>query len=311
LVELTENDESCYAKEISDIMSATECAWAAAQKGMTFVEVDTSDAKSANIPVGCTRTESTEDIYQWNPALRADEYELGDDPLRICLQSRRPTSPSDLRKYIPEYGDKRAEMVTYDFEDDELVSLGTALTCSDIWPRCELVPDVETCSNIADNEELRMIISTDPYIPGGCFYYDEEMIWNSGSNIAFPPLFSTAYYSHVCQNCRREDCPLPVWLWFVLVALGLVVCITSSCCCCYNYQTKTFRLNKGQRQLNPTEPGMQNPDFAYNFDDFRNNRQVNYPEPTEVYPTEGYPYRLSDSWDTPKVPMNLFNKPAS
>jgi len=199
-------------------------------------------------------------------------------------------------------------METYLYGDTELRNLETAFTCADIEPSCELIPDEDACATIADDEELRMLIVTEPYIPGGCFYYDGEMYWNRGDDIAFPPLFTTAYYSHICRNCRRTTCPLPVWLWFVLTALGLIICITSVCCCCYNFQTKTFRrpLRRGQPRLSPVAPRIQNTERGYNFDAIGNDQRVTYPDLNE-----GYPYRLNESWDTPKVPMNLFNKPAT
>lgn len=303
-VEIDEDDESCYSEGMSDIMSATECAYAASQEGMAFIVVDSPSDE----PVGCSRVESTQDVYQWNPAQRADDYELGDDAIRVCLQPLSPTAKANLRKYVPEYEDIRAGMTTYPYGDTKLRNLETAFTCADIEPSCELIPDVDACAAIADDEELRMLIVNQPYIPGGCFYYDGEMYWNSGGDIAFPPLFTTAYYSHICRNCMRTTCPLPVWLWFVLVALGLIICITSVCCCCFNFQTRTFRrpLRRGQPRLNPAAPRIQNTERGYNFDAIGKDQRVTYPDLDE-----GYPYTLNDSWDTPKVPMNLFNKPAT
>jgi len=307
LVELNEDDESCFERGMNDIMSGAECAYAAAQSSMTFIEVDSSSDLSASMPVGCSRVDSSEDVYQWNPAQRADDYDSGDDPLRICLQSRRPTSPSNLRKYVPEYGGIRLEMETYDYGDDEVRSLERAIICADIESSCQLVPDEETCSNIADNDDLKMSTSSDPYIPGGCFYYNDKVRWNSGSGIAFPPIVSTAYYSHICINCRSVDCPLPAWLWFVLIVLGLIVCISTVCCICFNFQTKTYRnpIRERTPQLKPVLPEIQTTDLGYNFNDLRYDHRVDYPGPTE-----GYLYRLSNRRDTPDVPMNLFNKAA-
>jgi len=305
LVEIDEDSESCYAEGYNDIMSATECAHAAAQEDMAYIEVDSTSDNSDYMPVGCSRAGSTDDIYQWNPAQRSDEYEVGDDPIRVCLQSRRPTAYNDLRTYVPSYMDMRAVMDTWDYGDSELRSLETAFTCADIEPSCELVPDAESCSNIADDEDLRMVISSDPYIPGGCFYYDNEITWNEGNYIAFPPPVSSAYYSHICRNCRKDNCPLPVWLWFVLAALGLIICITSVCCCCFNFQTKTFRL-PSRSGLNLGAPGVQATPMGYDFDAIGNRERISYPSTRD-----DYPYRLSDTWETPKVPMNLFNKPAS
>jgi len=175
VVEIDEDDESCYSRNMNDIMSAAECAYAAYQEAMAFSILDSSSEDFEVMPVGCSRVESSEDVYQWNPAQRADDYDVGDDAIRVCLQPRRPTRLDDLRKYVPEYTDIRAEMETYPYGATRLRNLKTAFTCADIEPSCELIPNVETCAAIADEEELRMMIANEPYIPGGCFYYDREI----------------------------------------------------------------------------------------------------------------------------------------
>jgi len=87
ITEIDEDDESCFYRQMNDIMSAAECAYAALQNGMAFIVVDSPSDE----PVGCSRVESTEDVYQWNPAQRADDYEVGDDAIRVCLSPYRPT----------------------------------------------------------------------------------------------------------------------------------------------------------------------------------------------------------------------------
>jgi len=51
---------------------------------------------------------------------------------------------------------------------------------------------------------------------------------------------------------------------------------------------------------------IQNTERGYNFDAIDDDQRVIYSDLNKEYP-----YRLRDSWDTQKVPMNLFNKPAT
>lgn len=307
VVLLEEDASSCYIGGWNDVMTNSECANAALTSQMNFIILN-DENNMDDQPVGCSKLDETSSIYQWNPALRADDYDpsdFGDNegPLRVCLRPRRTTAEEDLRVYVPAFSGMRTAMdIPQNWDNSGNIRfLENSNFCSDVQGSCQIVPDEANCLDIADELNLRINVESDEYVPGGCFYYDGEVVWNSGDYIKFPPTFTTAYYSQFCHGCKKESCPLPLWAQLFLVALSLTIVFVCVVVICFNLQNSndngSNRYEPGVAQFEPRD-GEGRVD-QYNF----GNRNPN------ENPARHYPYRLSDTWDMPTVPMNLYNEP--
>jgi len=323
VVPLPQDMSSCYSSGWHDVMTETECANAALKMQMTFIILKDEDDMVAR-PVGCSSSKVDQeiDVYQWNPALRADDYDYtdyegGDGPLRLCLEPRRSVEDvDDYRSFVPTYVGVRSKMDLPEKWDNSgaIRFLQTAFTCADVEPNCQLVPNEEICLAVAD--ELNIGFDTDSleYTPGGCYYYDDTVFWNSGENIELPPKFTTAYYTHFCYSCRKDTCPLPLWTQLSLVALSLTFVCVLVVAVCFNIQNRNkvkndgfepagavHQVNQPVQELGGFQPGLQG----------RQELRYNFVEPDPYYPTGRkplYPLPAADSWDMPAVPMNLGNQ---
>jgi len=309
---------SCFEGGWHDVMSDSECANAALTNQMTFVILSDEDEMVA-MPVGCSKVDQERDVYQWNPAFRADDYDFEDyegseGPLRVCLEPRRSLEVDELRAYVPAYLGVRSAMVLPDDWDNSgtIRFLENAFKCADVQPHCQLVPDKDSCTDVADELNIAFDEDSLEYSPGGCFYYDNSVFWNSGDNIEFPPQFTTAYYSHFCFQCRKDTCPLPLWTQLSLVALSITFVCVLVVVICFNIQNKNGVENHRYEpaaavhqfsQAAEEREGLQPPLEE------RQEEQYNFGEP--YYPTSRkpmYPLPVADRWDMPVVPMNLGNK---
>lgn len=322
---------SCFAGGWHDIMTDSECANAALTNQMTFIILQDEDEMVKN-PLGCSKVDENRDIFQWNPALRADDYDYSDyegndGPLRVCLRPRRTVEDNEdeeYRKYVPAYFGVRSEMVLPDdWENDGTIRfIENAFTCADVEGSCQIVPNEENCVVVADEFNIAFDVDSIEYAPGGCYYYDETVWWNSGDTIEFPPQFTTAYYSHFCYRCKKDTCPLPLWTQLSLVALSLTVVFVTVVVICFNLQKKASDedsqyepaavvspVNRGLAQPEGVSPKRGEQNNLGDFD-YANERKPLYPQVGEYdYPTEGKPMypQVLDSWDMPSVPMNLGN----
>jgi len=313
---------SCYAGGWHDVMTVAECSNAALTNQMTFMILKDEDDMVA-LPVGCSKVDQGIDVYQWNPALRADDYdytdyEVGDGPLRLCLEPRRSIEDDDdYRSFVPTYLGVRSEMdLPEEWENSGTIRfLETAFTCADVEPYCQLVPDEESCEAIADELNIASESESSEYVPGGCYYYDDTVFWNSAdNNIEFPPKFASAYYSHLCYSCRKDTCPLPLWTQLSLVALSVTFVCVLVVVVCFSIQNKKEEEDNGfepaaaVHQVN--QPLQELEGFQPGFDG-RQEKQYNFVEPEPYYSTDRkplYPLPAGDSWDMPVVPMNLGNQ---
>jgi len=322
VVRLPRDMSSCYASGWHDIMTETECANAALTDQMTFIILKDEDDMVA-MPVGCSssKVEQEIDVYQWNPALRADDYDYtdyegGDGPLRLCLEPRRSIeNVEDYRSFVPTYGGVRSEMDLPENWDNSgtIRFLQTAFTCADVDPYCQLVPNEGSCLSVAD--QLNIAFETDrlQYVPGGCYYYDNTVFWNSGANIELPPKFTAAYYSHFCYACRKDTCPMPLWTQLSLVALSVTFVCVLVVVVCFNIKNKKEVKNNGFEPAGAVHQVNQPAELAGFQPGFQGRQELryNFVEPEPYYPTDRkplYPLPAADSWDMPVVPMNLGNQ---
>jgi len=311
---------SCFAGGWHDIMTDTECANAALTNQMIFITL-IDEEEMVNQPVGCSKVDRTRDVYQWNPALRADDYDYTDyegldGPLRVCLNPRRDVEEDeDFRVYVPGYIGVRSEMdLPEDWDNTGSVRfLEIYFTCADVEEHCQLVADEDSCIEIADEYNIEFDTDSLEYSPGGCYYYDDTVWWNSGDNIEFPPRFTTAYYSHICDKCHKDTCPLPLWTQLVLVALSLTVVFVTIVVICFNVQNKPLADDQRYEPAvvvhqpkddvgRPEGAPLENREEQYNFNDQSYRQQY----PTGRKPR--YPLQAADNWDMPAVPMNLGNQ---
>jgi len=318
VVHLPEDMSSCYSGAWHDVMTETECANAALTYKMEFRILKDEDEMVA-MPVGCSKVGQEIEVYQWNPALRADDYDYtdyvgSDGPLRLCLEPRRSVEDDDYRAFVPTYWGVRSEMDLPDeWENSGTIRfLQTAFTCADVEPYCQLVPDWEDCQTVAEDLNLEYETDSLEYIPGGCYYYDNTVFWNS-EEMDFPPKFTTAYYSHFCYSCRKDTCPLPLWTQLSLAALG----VTFVCVAVVAVYLNIKNINEVENYVNEAaaavhqvnQPVQELKAFQTGFDG-RQEERYNFVEPEPYDPTDRkplYPLPAGDSWDMPVVPMNLGN----
>jgi len=312
---------SCRAGGWHDVMTKIECSKAAWANQMTFIILN-NELDMLDVPVGCSKVDQEIDVYQWNPALRADDYdytdyEVGAGPLRLCLEPRRSIeSDDDYRAFVPRYMGVRSGMDLPENWDNSgtIRFLEAAFTCAEVEPYCQLVENEDDCKAVAD--ELNIAFNSDDpleYVPGGCYYYDNTVFWNYGYNIEFPPKFTSAYYSHFCHACREETCPLPLWTQLSLVALSVTFVCVLVAVVCFNIQNKNEEQNNGFEPAEAVhqvdQPLQELDDFQPGFDG-RQEEQYNFVEPEPYYSTGRkplYPLSAGDSRDMPEVPMNLGN----
>jgi len=313
-------------------MTDSECANAALTYQMTFIILQDEDEMVKN-PVGCSKVAEDRDIFQWNPALRADDYDHGDyeendGPLRVCLRPRRDVEENEdeeFRRYVPAYFGVRSEMVLPDDWENfgRIRFLENAFTCADLEGSCQIVPNEENCVAVADELNIAFDVDSIEYAPGGCYYYDGTIWWNSGDNIEFPPQFTTAYWSHICYRCKKDTCPLPLWTQLSLAALSLTVVFVAIVVICFNVKKKypdEDSLYEAAAGVSPAKRGVAQPEGVaprpreeqnkYGDFDYANERKPLYPQMGEPdYPTERKPIypQVVDSWNMPSVPMNLGN----
>jgi len=319
---------SCYLGGWHDIMTETECANAALTNQVSFWILSAADDMTA-MPVGCSKVSQDSNVYQWNPALRADDYDYtdyegSDGPLRVCLEPRRNLGDDDeYRSYVPTYSGIRSEMVLPDDWDNTGTTrfLEDAFTCADVESYCQLIPTQESCFDVADDLNIAFDVDSLEYSPGGCYYYDDTVFWNSGENIEFPPKFTSAYYTHFCYSCRKDTCPLPLWTQLSLAALSFIFVCVLVVVICYNIQKKNEVENDGYEPaaaVHQVNPPMQELEGSQPAFEGRREEQYNFGEPepyyrnNERYYPNGrkpmYPLPAADSWDMPVVPMNLGNQ---
>jgi len=325
---LASDVSSCFEGGWHDILTDSECANAALTNQMTFIILQDEDDMVKN-PLGCSKVSESRDIFQWNPALRADDYdyedyEATDGPSRVCLRPRRTVEEDeDFRRYVPAYFGVRSKMdVPDDWENTGRIRfLENFFTCADVEGSCQLVPNEESCEELAD--ELNIAFDTDSleYTPGGCYYYDDTVWWNSGDNILFPPQFTTAYYTQFCYRCKKDTCPLPLWTQLSLLALSLTVVFVTVVVICFNVQKRNSdedsqyeppavtEVSKRPEGVPPRLGGKREEQYFGELD-YATERKPLYPRfgefegPTERKPM--YP-KVVDTWDMPSVPMNLGN----
>lgn len=307
---------SCWSEGFSDIMTPTECSLAALRTVGVYLEMRGNQQQL--YPQGCFLSANGEEIY-WNPVLTSLYEPVINGYRRVCMDARFPTRPPD-RTFSPltntALGREFMSVPELDEVDDDYRFIENEITCAD--QNCDgLAPDKSTCMDLSDRQNIPFETDSDPYLPGGCFFLDGNLIWNEGGGIEFPPPYDRAFYSHVCSGCEPDRCQVPVWVWLVISMFILIIVLLCAAFICYNFQSfrekgrnyipsywasKEPRGNVETKSVSMVPPPNGAPrEQTYNFDKVG----------SSSYPARSpqYPFRGSESWEQmPQVPMNLFNK---
>jgi len=290
-------------------MTKLECSLAASSNENNYRELE--DRFRVDLPLGCF-VGPDGDFFYWNDGLNTNYEPKFHGRSRVCLNSQRPhATRGQLNVHTPQTTDGlgRQQITHPKMEDDQWRWIKDDKTCDDA--KCPGgLADERNCLKVADDLNVPYKVQNDIHFPYGCYFLDNELVWNSGVGIRNPPRYDNVFYTHVCMDCDPDFCDLPTWAWLTIAACILLVVLVFVALCCYQYRSRgwfsSWGTSSGQQGMaSPAlsgAPGIQSPEQA----PFVAGRPSGGTGPRgETFDFPGM--RASESWDM-GVPMNLFNQ---